>query len=334
MECYDTIIVGAGLAGCTLGNLLLNKNEKVLILENQDIKKKNKLCGGIITVKAYKLLCKIYGNKLEKIGFKNFNTFKVKNNSITKEIKNQIIYSICRKDLDDFVVNEFLKNGGKILDNINYDTIDFKNKIIYISDNSFKYNNLVGADGIFSKVRKDLTGKKQRMNFAIESKNNSKNEMIQIGFLDYFKGYAWSIPNNKMNLIGLGDISQNKNIKSTFLNYFHLENDTSMRGSFLPTGNNIFLKKGNTFFIGDAAGLASPVIGEGIYYAVSSAYNLSKSMNVFYRCRMLKDRFIIFSHRISKLLIYNTYIRNFFYKFYGNSKTITFLINLALKILL
>lgn len=107
-----------------------------------------------------------------------------------------------------------------------------------------------------------------------------------------------------------------------------------MRGAFLPTGNNVVLKKGDTFFIGDAAGLASPVIGEGIYYALSSAYNLSKSMNYSYKIRMWKDRFIIFSHRISKQLIYNTYIRNFFYKFYGKSKIISFLIDLTLKTLL
>lgn len=334
MEHYDTIIVGAGLAGCTLGNLLLNKNKNVMIIESQDLKKKNKLCGGIVTAKAYQLLFKIYGAKLEKINFKKFDTFKVKNNKVTKETKNQTIYTIHRKDLDDFVVNEFLENGGKILDNTNYDKIDFKNKIIYISDRHFKYDNLVGADGIFSKVRNNLTGKNQKMNFAIESENPQKNEMIQIDFLDHFKGYAWNIPNNKTNLIGLGDVSKNKDIKSTFLNYFHLENDTSIRGAFLPTGDNVFLKNENTFFIGDAAGLASPVIGEGIYYAISSAYNLSKSMNGFYKVRMWKDRFIIFSHRISKLLVYNTYIRNFFYKFYGKSKIISFLIDLALKTLL
>lgn len=334
MEYYDTIIVGAGLAGCTLGTLLLNKNERVLLLESQDIKKKDKLCGGIITTKAYKLLCKIYGNNLERINFKKFDTFKVQNNGIIKEIKNQTIYTIYRKDLDDFVINEFIENGGKVLDNTNYDKIDFKNKIIYVSGQPFKYNNLVGADGIFSKVRKDLTGKKQKMNFAVEKEYYKKNEMIQIDFLDHFKGYAWNIPNNKTNLIGLGDVSENKDIKSIFLDYFHLDNDTSLRGAFLPTGNNVCLKKRKTFLIGDAAGLASPVIGEGIYYAVSSAYNLSKSMNTFYKVRMWKDRFIIFSHRISKILIYNTYIRNFFYKFYGKSKIISFLIDLALKTLL
>lgn len=334
MEHYDTIIVGAGLAGCTLGNLLLNKNKTVLILDNQDLRKKNKLCGGIITNKAYNLLFKIYGNKLEEINFKEFNTFKIKNNGVIKEINHQLIYTIYRKSLDDFVVNEFIKNGGKILDNTNYDRIDFKNKIIYISGKQFTYNNLVGADGIFSKVRNTLTGKNQRMNFAIEIEAPTTNEVVQIDFWNYFKGYAWTISNNETNLMGVGDVSKNKDIKITLLNHFHLENSVSMRGAFLPSGDSVFLKKGATFFIGDAAGLASPVTGEGIYYAVSSAYNLSKSMNSFYKVRMWKDRFIIFSHRISKGLLYNTHMRNFFYKFYGKSRIISFLIDLALKTLL
>lgn len=334
MEHYDTIIIGAGLAGSTLGNLLLKENKKVLIVENQDLNKKNKLCGGIVTSKAYRLLFEIYGSKIEKINFKKYNTFKVKNNNITKEIKNQTIYTVFRKDLDDFIVDEYIKNGGIILDKTNYDEIDFKNKIIYILGKPYKYDNLIGADGVFSKVRKDLTNRVQRMNFAIESECSTETGMIQIDFLEHFKGYAWTVSNNKTNLIGLGNVSKDKNIRDTFIDYFHLDKNVPMRGAFLPTGDNIFLKKGKIFLIGDAAGLASPVIGEGIYYALSSAYNLSKSMNSFYKVRMWKDRFIIFSHRISKLLIYNTYIRNFFYRFYGKSKIISFLIDLALKTLI
>ncbi len=334
MEYFDTIIIGAGLAGCTLGNLLLNKKQTVMIVESQDLKKKNKLCGGIVTTKAYKLLFKIYGTELAKIDFKKFDTFKVNNNGITKEIKMHSIYTIDRKDLDDFVVNQFKQCGGKVIDNTSYEKIDFKNKIIYTSEKAFKYNHLVGADGVFSKVRNDLTGKRQKMNFAIESENAIKNEIIQIDFFNHFKGYAWTISNNKTNLRGLGDVSQNTDIQNIFLNHFYLKNDIPMRGAFLPTGNNIFLRKGDIFFVGDAAGLISPVSGEGIYYAVSSSYNLSKSMNWFYKVRMWKDRFIIFNHRISKFLIYNTYIRNFFYQFYGKSKTISFLIDLVLKTLL
>lgn len=334
MEYYDIIIVGAGLAGCTLGNLLLKENKKVLIVENQDLNKKNKLCGGIVTSKAYKFLFKIYGSKIEKINFKKYNTFKVKNNNITREIKNQTIYTVYRKDLDDFIVDEYIKNGGIILDKTNYDEIDFKNNIIYILGKPYKYDNLIGADGVFSKVRKDLTNSVQKMNFAIEREYPIVAEGIQIDFLNHLKGYAWTVTNNKTSLIGLGDVSKSRNIKGTFIDHFRLDKNDPMRGAFLPSGDDIFLKKGATFLIGDAAGLASPVIGEGIYFALSSAYNLSRSMNSFYNVRMWKDRFIIFTHRISKLLIYNTHIRNFFYRFYGKSKIISFLIDLALKTLI
>lgn len=74
MKNYDTIIIGAGLSGCTLGNLLLRKNQKVLLIEQKDILKKEKLCGGLITKKAYKLLFEIYGTEMDGLNFKAFNS--------------------------------------------------------------------------------------------------------------------------------------------------------------------------------------------------------------------------------------------------------------------
>lgn len=103
--------------------------------------------------------------------------------------------------------------------------------------------------------------------------------------------------------------------------------------SFILQKNPIlFVNMG--FFIRDAAGVISPALGEGIYYAVSSAYILFKTMNEFYKFKMWKDKLLIFKHRIAKWFIYNTNIRNFFYKFYDKSKIISFVINLVLKKLL
>lgn len=334
MKYYDTVIIGAGLAGATLGNLLLREKRDVIIFEKRDLRRKDKLCGGIVTEKSYRLLLKIYGDRIKKINFRKFSEFRVRNDSVIKEINNQTIYTVNRKELDDFVVNEFIENGGVVVDNTCYERIDFKNKIIYVSGEGIKYNQIVGADGVFSRVRTSLINKQQKMNFAIESELMSEDNLLQIDFLDNFKGYAWTISNSKKTLIGLGDVSGGKDIKSTFLNHFNLEEDVKIRGAFLPTGSDIFLGKGDVFLIGDAAGLASSVIGEGIYYALSSAYNLSKTMNYSYSTLMLKDRYMIFSHRILKPVIYNTRIRKCCYKYYGRSRVITYLTNFLLKILL
>ncbi len=40
MKHYETIIIGGGLAGCTLGYLLQKTNKNVLIIEKQDLIKK------------------------------------------------------------------------------------------------------------------------------------------------------------------------------------------------------------------------------------------------------------------------------------------------------
>lgn len=334
MKNYDTIIIGAGLSGCTLGNLLLKKRQKVIIIEQKDILKKDKLCGGLLTKKAYKLLLKIYGEKIKILSFKELNGFKVKNNEKVLEIKKHALYTIPRKDLDDFVIKKFINNGGEILDKVDYDKIDFINKTLYINGNQYKYKNLIGADGVFSKVRYDITSKRQRANFAIEINISKEKENIQIDFLNHFKGFAWQIPNNKHTILGLGNIEQKKDIIDVFLNHFKLPKDSFIRGAYLPMGKSILLKKKKVFFVGDAAGLASPITGEGIYFALASAYELSKSINELYKIRMLKYRFLLASFQISKKLIYNTPLRNFFYYLYPKSKFIRFWVDLALKTIL
>lgn len=179
-----------------------------------------------------------------------------------------------------------------------------------------------------------MTNKRQRANFAVEINTSVREENIQIVFLNHFKGFAWQIPNNKNTFLGLGNVEQNKDIIDIFLNHFKLSKDSYIRGAYLPIGKNILLRKKKIFFVGDATGLASTVSGEGIYFALASAYELSKSLSGMYKVRMLKYKFLLASYQISKNLIFNTFLRNFFYNLYPKSKFIRFWVNLALMTIL
>lgn len=335
MKKYDTIIIGGGLAGCSLGKLLLDKHHKVLIIEKQDINKKKKLCGGLITNKAYSLLQIIYGDLIKNLPLKKLKEFNILNNNLSIKFDNYENYSIPRDDLDDFVIKQYLKNGGKIIDNNTYNKIDLENKILTVNNEKFQYINLVGADGIFSQLRKDLVNKQQEKNFALEM-YIPKNNNLQIDFLDNFCGYAWTIPNKKNTIIGIGDISKNTDIKDTFFKHFNIdEKNNQLKGAFLPTGNDILLEYNNIYFIGDAAGLISPITGEGIYYALLSAYNLSNSIDSnLYKKSMIKEVKTIKKYFFLKKFVFNTKLRNFLFKRYNKSKLITICINKFAKNLL
>ncbi len=329
MEEYDAIIIGAGLSGCALGKLLLEKKQKVLIIEKEDINKK-KLCGGLLTEKSYKLLNEIYKDEVKRLSFLEINNFSVKSNDLTLNFHNKKIYTIYRQDLDKFVIKQYLKSGGKLVNKIKYKKIDFKNKIIYTNNNKYKYNHLIGADGIFSQLRLDLTKKQQEKNLALETFVKKNNQSLQIEFLNDFKGYIWTIPNDNNTILGMGDIFQNINFKNKFEK--HLKSNYKIKGAFLPTGNDILLRKDNVYFVGDAAGLIFPITGEGIYYALFSAYKLSNNINNnLYQKEMKKEIIKIKKYFYLNKLVYNYKLRNFLFKKYNKSKIITKLINKFIK---
>lgn len=326
MQQYDTIIIGAGLAGCSLGKLLLERNQKVLIFEKKNINSKSKLCGGIISNKSFELLKKIYGNEVNNLPFTEFNKVKIQNDKTEFNIKDIILYTIYRENLDDFAVDQFKKNGGKIIHKTSYEKIDFQNNILYANGEKYKYTNLVGADGVFSQVRKDLTNKTTKKNFALEIYLSKSEKQLQIDFLSNFKGYAWIIPNKKNTIFGIGDVSGNTNIKNILFNHFNInEEKIQLKGAFLPSGDNILLQKKNIYFIGDAAGLISPITGEGIYYALISSYKLSNSIhkNSDYSQSMKKEITNIKLQLFLKKFVYNTKLRNYLFKKYNKSKIIS-----------
>ena len=99
-------------------------------------------------------------------------------------------------------------------------------------------------------------------------------------FYGYVKwGYAWLFPNKDRLKIGLGGLN-GKNRKTllssfrAFLSALGLSNyaEKRIQGHAVPYCN--FLEKPvreSTLLVGDAAGFADPLLGEGIYYAHKSA---------------------------------------------------------------
>lgn len=322
---YDYIIVGAGLSGSMLGYLLKKNGYNVIILEKQQLNKKVKLCGGIITPKTYNLLITEFPktdiDNIVDIEFKKCNI----KDKRTIYLDNINIKIVDRKKLDDYILNEYLKIGGEVIENIKVEDIIFHQNTIITSNKEYNFKYLIGADGTLSYVRKALTGKIQNKNFALESfqKSNS-NINFTIEFLDNYKGYNWIIPKQKEVCIGTGNIKGKTKIEDVYndlVKRYDLKQDK--KGAFLPTGNDILLNKKNIYFIGDAGGLISPITGEGIYYALFSAQALFKhfSKNDSY-IAVMKN--IIKKIKLERLLIniiYNNKIRNFvFNQMYKNNK--------------
>lgn len=319
MKKYDAIVIGAGIAGITFSYLMKKANKKVLIVEKEKISNKNKLCGGLLTKKSYNLLCIIFNIDNKKLNIKKNELCVVHNNNNTLNIKLNL-FSVYRKELDSYLLNEYLKLGGELIDETQYTNLDLENSTIEINHQRYQYHYLVGADGVFSQLRKEITGRNQRKNFALEIAHNQISNSLEIYFFNHFKGYGWIIPNCQNSMIGIGEVSEKIKIKDTFVSYLEKMNikEYHTKGAFLPTGNDIYLSYKNVFFIGDSAGLISPITGEGIYYALISAKILSENLNNNYSARMKKIVKQIKKQHVYLKYVYNDKIRNYLFSRYHN----------------
>ncbi len=331
MKHYDTIIIGGGLSGCVLGYLLKKKNRNVLIIEKQKLETKNKLFGGLLTQKTYDLLVNIYGKfAIESLDFNKYDNFTIKEGNISFTVNHINTYSIYRKKLDDFVLNQYILSGGDLIQG-KYTNLDMSKNTLLVNNQEYTYSYLVGADGVLSQLRHTLTNSFQEKNFALELPLQGKEKnSVEISFLDRFKGYAWMIPNKDCSMIGIGNVAQELKINEYFNDYLSsnsiLKDNETVKGAFLPTGNDIKLIVKDVYFIGDSAGLISPITGEGIYYAVYSAYILSMDFKHY-----LKNMKSVIK-KIRRDLFYlrfvqNEKIRRYLFSRYNTNKMARSLVN-------
>ena len=332
---YDVIVIGAGLAGSFLAYLLKRKNNNVLLIEKQAIETKSKLCGGLLTKKAVKILHENFKDeKLKEILNENIDSVKVFS-KVEIIVEKTELATVKREDLDNYILNEYLKLDGELIDGTVVSSINFDNNCLTVDDDTIEYRYLIGADGIFSYVRMCAEGRFQKMNFALETFVKDKSSFLKIVFEDGFKGYNWIIPSNKHTAIGTGNVEGNKNIKSVYEKHISgIEGIDPMRGAFLPTGGDIKLNhKENVILIGDAAGLISPITGEGIYYALESAIIAEKAINSDQDYKentktMLRE---IKKHMVIKNIIFNDKIRNCVFELAAKNKVILNIVSKLVK---
>lgn len=318
MKKYDCIVIGAGIAGVTFAYLMKKANKKVLLIEKQNRKTKNKLCGGLLSKKSYQLLHSIF--EIDKEQFHFHEKLSIHNDSTKLEV-DASLYAIDRKYLDAAILDAYICIGGEFLENTQYTSIDFEQNVIEISQEKYCYDYLIAADGVFSMVRKQITGRIQRKNFALEiSAHLEDHSQLEIYFFKHLKGYCWRIPNQQNQMIGIGDISRKTNLSKQFSDYLKAVNmeNKNIRGAFLPTGNDIYLQYKNVYFIGDSAGLISPITGEGIYYALYAAKVLSENLGKQYKRKMKKVIRKINAECFYKRFVYCAPLRNIIFMNYHN----------------
>ena len=285
------VIVGAGPAGiATAIELKKNSDFEVIILEKNS-KIDYKVCAGGIDPDLSKL--GLPNNIIDKV-FRKVKMFTPKQEVVIEE--EDIAATVDRKRLHEVMAEEAIKLGVKILFNKHVVKID-NNSVITSAGEKFDFDHLVGADGSNSIIRKELGLKTKKMLIAFQYiiPGVYPDMEFYFGFDESGPSYRWIFPQKNVTSVGTGydpNLSKKTTTKELRRNFdlwckekFNLDNAKFEAFTINYDYQGYRFRKGKIFLVGDAAGFASGLTGEGIGPGIESGRDVArKIVDPKYKC--------------------------------------------------
>jgi geranylgeranyl reductase len=279
MTKYHTIIAGGGPAGLACATILARAGKKVLVLErNRRIGPK--VCAGGITWSGIKN--RVPADLIEK----SFCEQKVFTRWQQTVISGQepLISTIDREALGQWMLKEALAAGVEV--RTSAQVKGFADNRLQTGSEEFEFRFLVGADGSSSTIRRLLNIPTNKVGVGINFFVPGDFPAMEWHLNDKFfaNGYGWIFPHRRSASIGA--YADRQSMTPTRLKKnFHLwaEKRGINLGQAKMTSALINYdfrgyRFGNCFLVGDAAGLASALTGEGIYPAIISGEEAARTI--------------------------------------------------------
>lgn len=344
---YDIIIVGAGPAGSTLARLI-GKDYKILILERRDFEKTHdynrvKPCGGLIAPDAQLMLAR-FGLGVPKSVLMSPQLFSV--HVLDFDNSNEAYYqrdyiNIDREGFDRWLAGLVPEQVERRYNSLykDYRITDDGVEVRFIHEGKEcreKARIIVGADGAFSRVRKQGFEKFPDSNtyvsiqewFKTDSASDCYGAIFDREITDF---YSWTIPKDEYLILGSAlrfeDNPHEKFdlLKEKLKNHgFKLENSFKVEGTHIlrpSNSNQICTGDDKVALIGEAAGFISPSSAEGFSYAFRSSLALAKALkdnrSDFSRLYKLYTKSLLWNIRLKNMKIpamYNRHLRNIIIK--------------------
>ncbi len=294
----DIMVIGGGPAGSTAAFLLASRGYNVILADKKHFPRP-KLCAGLLTWKSIDLIHSIFNltpKELIEHGliYNPTHDYRIYHGSseIARGRLDYPFHFTDRITYDHFWMQKAAEAGTRIITGQTVLRLDPETGNVTLSNGiRIRARVIVGADGVWSITRRSIFNsvhQKKRWNehlaMTMESramyddgKTTQNYAALHFGFVPW--GYAWSFPNRGHRIIGIAALrcKNNQPLKAgydRFLTSIGVQRkELAMNGGYpLPMGNYLDPPgRGRILLVGDACGLADPLLGEGIYYAHRSA---------------------------------------------------------------
>jgi geranylgeranyl reductase family protein len=280
---YDTIIIGAGPAGSTAARFLAAGGNRVLLIEKKKMPR-YKVCGGGLVWRARKALATSIKPVIEREFHEIHWKFRDDMNFTVKR-PYPLITMVMRDKFDAFLAEEAVNSGAELHDEEEFTEYNIMpDGYVKVSTNKETYrgNHLLAADGLRSTVLRQSGYIDKRIKIpAIEAEITVDNPhqfdevVFDVQAIDH--GYAWIFPKAHHLSVGIAAMPQkNSGLKKRFEEYLtscglinHIQTNRQY-GFQIPLRPHKKVNLDKVLLLGDAAGLADPLVAEGISHAIFS----------------------------------------------------------------
>ena len=290
MLLFSVVIVGAGPGGLACARLLAEHGLDVLVLERNPVVGP-KVCGGGITWDG--LIKRVPRHLIDGA----FPSQHIKSNYQQTIIQSSdpIIATIRREVLGKWMCRQAENAGAVIRTSCMVKRIHHDSVSTTQGDFGFRY--LIGADGSSSIVRKSLRLDTKKVGVGIHFQvpgNFNKMEWHLNNSL-FNNGYGWIFPYKNMASVGIYGVKPYNNPKKMLANLTQWAYQKKIPVSGIKPKAGLInfdyrgWRFGNKMLIGDAAGLASGLTGEGMYSALLSGETAARViLDPGYDCHALQ----------------------------------------------